>query len=85
MRNSLVTQFACTKCGDFLELSYEYPSHPMHSNHYEMMDKITGAAKVQKVIGVEPCKKCFSAIADPLRVLREAIYSVKDSAGVEQR
>lgn len=77
MRNSLVTQFACTQCGDFLNLSYEYPKNPMHSNHVETANCITGAAKVEKIIGVEPCKKCYSKALEPLKALQNAIDAAK--------
>jgi hypothetical protein len=49
----------------------------MHSNHVEMANKITGAAKVEKVIGVEPCKKCYGKALEPLRALQSAIDAAR--------
>lgn len=72
MRKSLVTQFVCASCGDYLSLSYDKPKHPSNSLQGEDYS-ITGACKVDNVIAVHPCERCFGEVKRPMEALGQII------------
>ena len=70
MREFLITKFVCAKCGDNLELTYDKPSGAVRHADGEP----TGAAKVEQVVVVEPCRRCL----EPLENVRRAIGVLKE-------
>ena len=69
-RNSLVTMFVCAVCGELLQLTYDLP----RKNTPMADDGITGGEKVESMIAIYPCKKCYQPIMDvrnALKVLEE--------------
>lgn len=80
MRTSLVTQLHCTDCKGVLYVSYA----PKDGNPNRGMgytdDEITGAAKVQHRLFVEPCRKCIGDARKPLEALRVALAAIGPSA-----
>ena len=65
MREFLITKIVCSVCGNNLELNYVAP---VGSGKYAEGEP-TGAAMVQQLVSVEPCKKCSA----PLEEMRKAV------------
>lgn len=74
LRKSLVTQFVCAKCGDFLSLSYDKPPSPKNTQLADC--SITGACKVDGIIAIHPCDKCYGALIKPINALRDAMKAI---------
>lgn len=70
MRSHLVTTFHCHECGSVLKLSYKPKDDKVRSGYHD--DGITGAAKVENKIWIEPCRPC----REPLDRLKEALRSI---------
>lgn len=73
MRHNLVTTFHCTECRSVLNLAYQ--ADLPGTNEYRD-DGITGAAKVDNRIYVEPCQKCVGEARLPLVKMREALATI---------
>ena len=67
MRTHLVTKFICAVCGEPLILSYK---DRKKSKWVE--GEPTGAAMVESLVGVYPCKKCLS----PANKAKDAIKTL---------
>lgn len=81
IRKSLVTQFVCAACGDYLTLSYETPKkrdNALHGEDYNM----TGAAKVHTVVAVHHCERCYSKATEPINALRRVLAEVSKPEGI---
>jgi hypothetical protein len=65
MREFLITKFVCVNCGKNLQLTYDVPKF---SNNYADGEP-TGAAMVQQIVAIEPCK-CTTR---PLEEMRNAL------------
>lgn len=74
MRQHLVTRFRCTDCGGYLNLAYEPKVKPDHLAHRD--EVVTGAAKVESTLYVEPCAGCVGKAREPLRKMREALAAL---------
>lgn len=71
MRYNLVTAFRCQRCGSQLRLTYA--GQRFHPYEPEKESGITGACKVEQVISIYPCEKCFDKATAPIKALREAL------------
>lgn len=69
MREFLITKFICATCGSNLELTYDLPRKD--ADHAE--GEPTGAAKVEQLVGVLPCKTCFQPLLDVKKALETLI------------
>jgi len=69
-RINLITRFTCSVCGDQLSLSYD--TKKPTSNGYQD-DGITGAAKIENYVSVEPCKKCINKYKEPIEQIQKAL------------
>jgi hypothetical protein len=62
MREFLITKFVCARCGGNLKLTYDAPkSAGRHAD-----GEPTGAAMVQQIVVIEPCK-CTTQPIDEMR------------------
>ncbi len=71
MREFLVTKMVCSKCGCNLQVTYDTPKGAGRYSDGEP----TGAAMVQHLVAVEPCRQCLRPLEDlraAARVLAEA-------------
>lgn len=70
MREFLITKFVCSECGNNLNLTYDIPKN---AGRYAEGEP-TGAARVQQLVGIEPCHVCrkpLDEIKAALTLLRE--------------
>jgi hypothetical protein len=65
MREFLITKFVCAACGNNLQLTYDIPKG---AGRFCAQDEPTGAAMVQQLVAIEPCK-CTTR---PLEEMRNA-------------
>lgn len=79
MRKSLVTQFVCAECGDYLTISYDEPKKASNSLEGEDFD-ITGAAKVHNLVSVHRCKNCYGKVSEPMNALASALKQMIKAA-----
>lgn len=68
-RTSLVTQFVCTICGNYLSISYDghLPTRDGGDN------TLTGSSKVDNLVRVHPCKTCYGKAVEPIESMRRAL------------
>lgn len=75
-REFLVTKFACAKCGNNLSVSPAV--QPRAGRHAE--GEPTGAAMVQQVVAVEPCRLWLA----PLQEMRMAIKTLASCVAMSE-
>lgn len=73
MRTHLVTKFICSECGELLTLSYAKPKYAKYAE-----GEPTGAAMVENVITIHPCRKCTESV----NKLKTAIKTLMESGGL---
>ena len=78
MRYNLVTTFRCATCGSQLRLTYDKPKCTPYQP--EANDEITGAAKVENIIYLEPCQICVDEYRTPINALKNALGVMKGGA-----
>ena len=64
MRNNLITNFNCQKCGKLLEVERN-----CESKKVEDTDTVSGAFKIDMNIYVVPCANCLQPVEDIKRAL----------------
>lgn len=75
-REFLITKFACATCGNKLELATGAAPNGNWRSHSE--GEPTGAAMVQQVVAVVPCRTC----TEPAREVTRAVTMLMKHAGL---
>lgn len=84
MRNFIVAKLQCARCGEPLEIKFpsEVSEDTKHHSSF-VNDGITGAAKFDASIFVEPCRHCQDKLEKPARMILEGINKLQAEGGAK--
>lgn len=84
MRNFIVAKLQCARCGEPLEIKFHSEVSEDAKNHSSYVnDGITGAAKFNASIFVEPCRYCQDKLEKPARMILEGINKLQAEGGAK--
>jgi hypothetical protein len=80
MRDTLITRFRCSECGNFLEILYDVEAPIMrgvakNSGIWRESDP-TGAEVRYTSLFIEPCRHCIAKLTEPARNLAASIKAL---------
>lgn len=81
MRNFLVAKLQCAKCGTPLEIKFANEVSEAARDWNDYLDiQMTGAAKKDISIFVEPCRSCQEKLERPARKILEGLNELKGAS-----
>ena len=84
MRNFIVAKLQCARCGEPLEIKFPNEVSEDTRNHSSYVnDCITGAAKFDASIFVEPCRYCQDKLEKPARMILDGLIKLQAEGGAK--